>query len=141
MSIYLEHANITVPDIDQAIAFLQTIEPTFRVRHQESPPDGHRWAHVGNERCYVALQEAVSDGPRKPLRTYANYGVNHLAWVVDDFDAVFERLVERGYRLGPVAKPHRFRKRAYFFDHAGFEWEILQYLSADPAERNVYEPE
>ena len=29
----LEHANITVPDIDAAIAFLSVVAPDFRIRH------------------------------------------------------------------------------------------------------------
>ncbi len=29
MVAYLEHANITVPDIDAAIAFLKVVEPNF----------------------------------------------------------------------------------------------------------------
>ncbi len=33
MTARLEHANITVPDIDAAIEFLLTLEPGFRVRH------------------------------------------------------------------------------------------------------------
>ena len=46
MTAYLEHANITVPDIDAAIAFLTTVEPTFRVRHDETPEGSYRWEHI-----------------------------------------------------------------------------------------------
>lgn len=34
MQAYVEHANITVADIDQAITFLQTALPDFKIRHQ-----------------------------------------------------------------------------------------------------------
>lgn len=42
MSVYLEHANVTVPSIDDAILFLQTLDPNLVVRHDETPP-GKRW--------------------------------------------------------------------------------------------------
>ncbi|HYE76529.1 MAG TPA: VOC family protein, partial [bacterium] len=49
MPAYLEHANITVPDIDAAIAFLTTAFPEFQVRHDSGPRPGDeiRWVHVG----------------------------------------------------------------------------------------------
>jgi catechol 2,3-dioxygenase-like lactoylglutathione lyase family enzyme len=142
MTIYLEHANITVPDIDQAIAFLQVIEPDFYVRQDESPANGHRWAHIGNEHVYIALQESEPGSqPKMPHRTYENYGINHLGWVVDDLDVVIQRLEQQGYQCGLLVKPHRFRKRAYYYDKAGFEWELIQYLSNKDHERNIYEAE
>lgn len=141
MPIYLEHANIAVPDIDQAIAFLCVIEPSFYVRCDELSKDGRRWVHVGNQQVYIALQEATSANPQYPQKSYDNYGVNHLAWVVDDFDMVVQRLEQKGYKAGIAVKPHPYRKRAYYYDHAGFEWEIVQYLSSKNEERNSYEPE
>jgi hypothetical protein len=33
-------------------------------------------------------------------------------------------------------EPHPHRARAYFYDASGFEWELVQYLSDDPAERH-----
>lgn len=140
MAIYLEHANITVPDIDQAIAFLQVIEPSFYVRQDKSPPNSHRWVHLGNEQVYIALQQPEPGSkPKMPYRTYENFGINHLAWVVDDFDAVVQRLDQNGYKQGLLVKPHRFRKRAYYYDAVGFEWEIIQYISDNNHERNIYE--
>lgn len=144
MSTYLEHANLTVPDIDQAIAFLCTIEPLFYVRRDalERLADGQtrRWVHVGNERVYIALQQAEPGSqPQMPRRSYENYGVNHLAWVVNDFEAVLARLEQQGYRRGLLVPPEAYRKRAYYYDTAGFEWEIVQYLSEKDELRNAYE--
>jgi hypothetical protein len=42
MVAYLEHANITVPDIGAAIAFLQVVEPRLAVRHDEMPEGSYR---------------------------------------------------------------------------------------------------
>ena len=139
MTIYLEHANITVPDIDAATAFLQAIDPALRVRHAGVSKAGHRWAHVGTDRSYIALQEPhVGVEPEQPKEPYANYGFNHLGWVVPDCDAVVGRLEAAGYRRGIESEPHPHRKRVYYYDAAGFEWEILEYLSDDPAEFNDY---
>jgi hypothetical protein len=33
---------------------------------------------------------------------------------------------------------HPYRKRVYFYDPEGNDWEFIQYLSQDPAERNDY---
>lgn len=142
MAIFLEHANITVPDIEQAIEFLKVVEPSFYIRGQGKSQDSGRWLHFGNEETYIALQEPTPGAEPQPRRTpYENYGVNHLAWVVDDFDAVIKRLEEHGFKQGLIVEPHRFRKRAYYFDSAGFEWEIIEYLSENVTERNVYEAE
>jgi len=141
MATYLEHANITVPDIDAAISFLMVIDPTFKVRHDETPEGSYRWVHIGTEQHYIALEEPHLEAttPESASPAYINYGVNHLAWVDDDIDAVIKRLEERGYKKSIPVKPEPYRKRAYYYDSAGFEWEFVNYLSDKPEERNLYE--
>jgi catechol 2,3-dioxygenase-like lactoylglutathione lyase family enzyme len=139
MTTYLEHANITVPDVDAAIEFLLTLEPAFEVRQDNTPEGSHRWAHVGTDRFYVALQEPnIGAEPSVRRPAYVNYGVNHLGWVVENVEKVSRRLEQRGYKKGTPGEVHRFRKRAYYFDSAGFEWELVEYLSDSTAERNAY---
>lgn len=140
MRTYLEHANITVPDVDAAIAFLLTLQPEFKVRQDKTPEGGHRWAHVGSEQFYIALQEPnIGTEPETRRQPYVNYGVNHLGWVVEDVDTVSLRLEQHGYKRGMPGEPHPHRKRAYYFDSAGFEWELVEYLSDKAAERNAYD--
>jgi catechol 2,3-dioxygenase-like lactoylglutathione lyase family enzyme len=140
MTAYLEHANITVPDIDAAIAFLQVIEPRLIVRHDETPEGSHRWAHIGVDDCYIALQEPnLGSEPTSNRRPYKDFGVNHIGWVVDDFDGVIERLAANGYREGIPGESGRYRRRAYYYDSAGFEWEIVAYLTDKPEERFSYD--
>ncbi|MCY7387021.1 MAG: VOC family protein [Burkholderiales bacterium] len=65
--------------------------------------------------------------------------MNHLAYEVADAEIVRTRLRKAGYQentLVPNAHPHR--KRLYFYDPEGNEWEFVQYLSGDPARRNDY---
>ena len=138
---YLEHANVTVPDIDASIEFLLTLEPNFQVRHDEQPKDSYRWAHIGSDQFYIALQEPElgTQAPYADHKSYRNFGVNHLAWVVEDFEATKKRLLDKGYELVMDATPHPHRKRAYFHDNAGGEWEIIGYNTSNPAERNAYQ--
>ncbi len=52
MAVRLEHANLTVHDIDGMIRFLQTAFPEFRVRGEGKSRDGSRWVHVGTDGTY-----------------------------------------------------------------------------------------
>jgi hypothetical protein len=47
MIIRLEHANLSVCNIDEAVRFLSAAFPDFRVR-REGRNDGRRWMHFGN---------------------------------------------------------------------------------------------
>ncbi|MFC1997973.1 VOC family protein [Chloroflexota bacterium] len=139
MTAFIEHVNITVPDIDAAIAFLKTVEPQVEVRHDEKPEGSYRWAHVGVGNSYIALQEphigATATDNRRP---YKDYGANHIGWVVDDLDVVTARLEAGGYRQGIPGEENIYRRRAYYYDSAGFEWEIVEYLTEQLAERYSY---
>ncbi len=136
MNAYLEHANLTVRDLDQAVAFLQTALPELKVRGRGVGLHGP-WLHVGTDQSYLALEEASRDdaGPRS---AYADPGLNHLGFVVSDVEAVRERLRGAGYREGFQAPSHPFRSRVYFYDAEGNEFEFVEYLSDRPEERNDY---
>ena len=137
----IEHLNITVPDIDAALAFLVIVAPDFNVRKDVKSPERHRWVHVGNKQSYFALQEPHLDSlvPQSFQTTYKNYGLNHIGLVVDDLEATEERLIEQGYSRGIFAPEETYRKRAYFFDKAGFEWELTEFLSDVEDEMYLYE--
>ena len=135
----LEHANLMVRDVDGAIRFLQTAFPEFRVRREGKGFRGERWAHVGTEATYVALQEATQE-PAEPWVPYAGKpGLNHLGYEVDDVEALRVRMTEAGYRDSTVPNDRPHRRRVYFHDAEGRDWEFVQYLSDEPAERNDYE--
>lgn len=140
MPAYVEHANLTVPDMDAAIRFLQTACPEFVVRHDTiHPVSGIRWVHVGTPESYLALQEPHKGrDPEDHRRPYDDIGVNHLGIVVDDLAAVEARLEAAGYERGMAGDPHPARKRNYWYDSAHFEWEFIEYLTADRDQRNDY---
>jgi len=136
----IEHANITVPDIDAAIKFLKIVAPDFDVRKDEKPLDSYRWVHIGNEEYYFALEEPhLNSDAKHPLQTYENYGVNHIALVVPNIQTIEEKLVGGGYKKSIEVPVETYRKRAYYFDEAGFEWEFIEYLSDEPSEKYLYE--
>lgn len=138
MTIRLEHANISVRDLDAAVAFVTTALPDFRIR-KEGRNDGRRWLHLGTDDTYIAFNEAREE-PAENWEPYGGKpGVNHLGYEVDDVDAVRERLTAAGYKDSTYPNAHPHRKRVYFYDKEGNDWEFVQYFSDDPAERNDYE--
>jgi len=138
MTIRLEHANLTVRDIDATIRFLRTAFPEFRIRFDGRDPDGTRWVHVGTDQTYVALTQARVDPSTRWTPYEGTPGVNHLAYEVDDVETLRERLRSAGYRDSTVTNRHPYRKRGYFYDPDGNDWEFVQYLSDDPAKRHDY---
>lgn len=139
MTTRLEHANITVPDVDAAIAFLRCVDPTFVVMHDSGAAQGSRWVHVGSPDGYLALQSPYAPGRAPAQQRYHDVGVNHLGLVVDDAEAVAARLRAAGYRESYDPQNHPARLRRYFLDDAGVEWEFVQYLTDDPSERFSYD--
>lgn len=134
----LEHANLTVRDIDATLAFLQAAFPAFRIRHDAIGSDGHRWVHVGTDEAYLALQQSTAESASPWVPYSGKPGVNHLAFEVDDVQALRERLRSRGYEDTTIPNAHPHRSRVYFHDPDGNDWEFVQYHSADPALRHDY---
>lgn len=132
---YLEHANLTVRSLDEAVRFITTAFPHFRVRGRGISM-GTPWLHVGTDEVYVAFFEAPDSQPEGA--SDEGLGFNHVGFVVSDADAVAAALRDSGFKEGFVAEPHPHRKRVYYHDGDGNEWEFVQYLSDDPSKRNDY---
>jgi catechol 2,3-dioxygenase-like lactoylglutathione lyase family enzyme len=138
MAARLEHANLTVRDIDETIRFLRTAFPEFGIRYDGRDPDGARWVHIGTDDTYLALTQARREPPARWVPYEGMAGVNHLAYEVDDVDSLRQRLLSAGYRESTVPNRHPHRKRIYFYDADGNDWEFIQYLSDAPAQRHDY---
>lgn len=138
MTVRIEHANLIVRDIDVTIRFLRTAFPEFRIRFDGPDRGGVRWVHIGTDDTYVALTQSTvePEGRWKPYSGIA--GVNHVAYEVDDVDALRDRLRSAGYKDSTSPNNHPYRKRVYFYDPDGNDWEFVQYLTDDPAKRNDY---
>lgn len=89
---------------------------------------------------YIALQEPELDSVPKSRRTpYKNIGVNHIGLIVLNIDDIEQKLISAGYKQSIETSLEKYRKRIYFFDETGFEWELIEYLSELSSERYLYE--
>ena len=132
----VEHANIAVTDVDEAIRFFSSAMPDFRVRH-DSGPGPKRWVHLGTDLTYLSVNQ-IPDPAGDKFERHAP-GYNHLGFAVEDADALRQRMLAAGYKEGFVPEPHPHRRRVYFIDPDGMENEFVQYFSDDTAERNDYD--
>jgi catechol 2,3-dioxygenase-like lactoylglutathione lyase family enzyme len=136
MKTYLEHANISVSDIKEGIRFFKTAFPEFYIRGK-GKSNGREWVHFGINETYLALNEAVVE--REVDGRYVQVGVNHLGFVVENAGAVAEKLLLAGFKRSYPRTQERTRIREYFFDTDGNEFEFVEYLSSNWAERNNYD--
>lgn len=97
--------------------------------------------HIGTDDTYIALNEASDEPDERWVPYDGKPGINHLGYEVDDVDALRDRLTAAGFREQTYPNNHPHRKRVYFYDSDGNDWEFVQYFSDDPAERNDYELE
>jgi hypothetical protein len=58
--------------------------------------------------------------------------------MVDNAEQVRSRLLATDYIESTIENNHPFRKRVYFYDHEGRDWEFVEYLSENLEERNDY---
>jgi catechol 2,3-dioxygenase-like lactoylglutathione lyase family enzyme len=138
MALRLDHANLSVHDLDETIRFLRSAMPDLRVRGEGKTWGGGRWVHLGTDEFYLALSDAPKV-PREPWVPYSGEpGTNHLGFEVDDVEALRARMRAAGYSDSTPPNSHPHRRRVYFYDRAGSDWEFVQYLSDDPTERNDY---
>lgn len=119
---HLEHVNMTVADLDRTIDFYTRLLD-LKVRWKGTSRDGTAAAHVGDGRSYLALFEG---GGALPGQDYAQVGVNHIGFVVEDLDDAKARLsaLEATVHSEQDYEPGR---RLYFRDPDGIEVELVEY--------------
>ncbi len=132
---YMEHFNMNVSNLDNAIQFFKTAFPDFDVRGGGAV-DGVKWLHFGNDDTYIAMTE-------RPLKTseidkYSTPGINHVGFVVNDVEALAKRMEENGFKRDYPKQVQRYRIRDYFADADGNQYEFVEYLSENVDERNDY---
>lgn len=134
----LEHANLVVRDVDATIRFLHTAFPEFRIRFDGAGAEGERWVHIGTDDSYLALSAAAGEPSERWVPYGGKPGVNHLGFEVGNVEALRARMLAAGYEDSSVPNDHPYRKRVYFNDPEGNDWEFVEYRSSDPAKRNDY---
>ena len=128
----LEHIHVNVDSIAATEAFLQVAAPEFKRRGGGNASGYGPWAHFGTENGYIALTEVKGSKSLQTLR--------HIGLVVDDIEALMARLTEAGIEPADASSlnTHPHRRRVYYIDGNGLDWEFVQYLTEDPAQRNDY---
>jgi catechol 2,3-dioxygenase-like lactoylglutathione lyase family enzyme len=139
MSVRLEHANLMVRDLEGTLRFVRAAFPDFRIRGEGKSWQGRRWVHIGTNDSYLALGESSQEPAEDWVPYGGKPGLNHLGYEVPDAEAVRKRLRAAGYRESTVPNDHPHRRRVYFYDAEGNDWEFVEYLSNDPAKRHDYE--
>lgn len=132
---YLEHANITVNNVQEAIKFFQTAFPHFKIRGGGN--DLREWVHFGDNDTYIAINKAKQNS-LKIEKSYDEIGINHIGFVVQNVEEIANNLLSNGYKRDFPKEVEQFRIRDYFADADGNQYEFVQYLSEVPEEKNSY---
>ncbi|MBB5518079.1 VOC family protein [Amphiplicatus metriothermophilus] len=135
----IEHANLVVTAIGPTLDFLTAAFPEWRVRGEGRDAwkgMARRWVHVGDDDFYVTLND-FGRGRQRDLDS-DEPGLAHIGFVVDSIEDVVARLEKAGYEPSHWGPAHPFRRNVYFIDEEGLEFEFVEYLSDDPAEKNRY---
>lgn len=138
MNVTMEHANMHVQDVDRMLAFIKCAFPSFRIRYDSGTDDSERWVHIGDDNTYLAIYRATQAKKERPQPYSGRPGINHIGFAVDDVESLRQRLLDGGYEETTVPNKHPARRRIYFNDPEGYDWEFIEYFSEDPEQRNDY---
>lgn len=121
----LEHVNLTVSDPERTAAMLVDLFDWSIRWKGGSIHDGHT-IHVGTDFSYVALY-TMPEATTAPVESYRQVaGLNHVAVVVEDLDALEQRVIDAGFQPMNHAD-YEPGRRFYFRDHDNVEYEVVSY--------------
>ena len=128
MQVTLEHANITVSDPIATAAWLDQVFG-WKIRWQGASIHGGHSVHVGGAESYLALYSPAKPANDAKGSSYdTKGGLNHLAVVVTDLDAIEARVKAAGFN--PVNHAdYEPGRRFYFLDHDNIEFEVVSYVA------------
>lgn len=140
-----EHINFRVPSITKIQTLLCAAFPDFRLRGSGYGPTYGYWAHIGNDDHYVAVSQREKPGEESdesipPYEYGQSYRLLHLAYTVNSIEELMARLSKAGFEpsITENLNDHPYRRRVYYLDGNGIEFEFVQYLSDQPEQRNDY---
>lgn len=125
MTATLEHTNYTVSDPDRTAAWMCDVFG-WHVRWSGAAISNGRSVHVGDDHRYLALYTPGKPGKAQDDNYATVGGLNHVAVVTDDLDALEAKVRKAGF------EPHSHAdyepgKRFYFHDADGIEYEVVAY--------------
>ncbi|QUJ75570.1 VOC family protein [Sulfitobacter albidus] len=126
MTARLEHANFTVTDARATAAWMCEIFG-WRIRWEGAAMNGAGYTmHVGSDAQYLALY-TPGDAPTPASSSYSQAGgLNHIAVVVEDLDAMERAIKAQGFETGNHGD-YEPGRRFYFHDADGIEYEVVSY--------------
>ncbi len=138
---HIQHTALLVRDFDEAIRFfvdalgfeLVTDAATYA-------GEGNRWVTVRPPGAATGLVLARADGEEQEATIGKQFAgrVGLFLWV-DDFDAAYLRLLQRGVTVFGEPRDEPYGRVVVFADIAGNRWDLLGPLaSADDTDRSYY---
>jgi catechol 2,3-dioxygenase-like lactoylglutathione lyase family enzyme len=135
----LNHIGLTVSDLDASVAFYRDVVG-FTVKRERMVAEGDwfdtltggveakmEFALVGDERFTLQLVRYLSGGTGAAPTGHVAVGNIHLCVEVDDVDARWAALSERGHRLTPIVSIMGTENRSFYVDDPdGVPVELLQ---------------
>ncbi|MBT8154893.1 VOC family protein [Epibacterium ulvae] len=125
MTAILEHANVTVTTPAATAAWMEKVFG-WHIRWQGDSIDGGHSMHVGSDTSYVALYTPNSELNEAPSSYVTRGGLNHLAVIVEDYEATERAVVSAGFKPGEHYD-YEPGRRFYFHDDNGIEFEVVTY--------------
>ena len=142
----VHHLGITVRDVERSIAFYRDLLGMTLVRRRpvvDADYVAKQTGYPGVQLSVASLAVAPDAQPTLELAQYLTHsaqpadtasnrpGNSHLCLVVDDLDACYVQLTQRGvrFRSAPVeitAGPNQGGKVAYFYDPDEYTLELFQ---------------
>ena len=121
----LEHLNVTVKDTHATAEMLCDLFGREIRWEGASIHEGYS-LHVGSKTSYLALYTPPETPTPAGARYYSCAALNHLGIVVDDLDAVKQKVIARGY-VPNSHQDYEPDRRFYFEDENGIEIEVISY--------------
>jgi catechol 2,3-dioxygenase-like lactoylglutathione lyase family enzyme len=145
----LDHVGFTVPDLDEASAFLVDVlgceylyslgpfqhdDSDWMAAHLAVHPRAvmreNRWFRCGEQAVFEVFSYAAPD-QRTTLPKNSDIGGHHVALYVDDLDAAIEHLRSHDVEVlaGPTASrgPAEGNRWIYFLAPWGMQFELVSY--------------
>lgn len=125
MPAMLEHANYTVSDPARTAAWMEKLFG-WHIRWQGPAMAGGHTIHVGTAEQYLALYTPGDPTPATQSNYQTVKGLNHIAVVVEDIEAMEAAIKAHGFATGNHGD-YEPGRRFYFHDDDGIEYEVVQY--------------
>jgi len=129
----LEHAGLTVTDLDRSVAWYREMFGCEIVEELHWPENGNRavYLSLGDQGSMLELfHRAGTHKGYDPDKAMARY--EHVCLIVEDVHAAYAALSAKGARLVTAPKPAKRRARlAVLVDPDGFRIELLERVSAE----------